>query len=865
MDTLLLVNISGNTFQQLDIFEDITISLTIQQNDLVNLNQRRAPYSKTIQIPDTDNNAKILEHYYEINGVDFNPLQKISAIVQYRGTNIFEGVMRLNSVISLGEERIYEIFLLGEISDWASFFRDFDLQDLDYTDLNHIQEYSAITQSWEATGNNDGLFGGKILYPMINYGLEYGGVGTAFTPSFKYSFGEAQSFDQPGFAVPERVWKPAIQIKDVLDRIFALTPYEIVSDFFETDYFKAIYMDTFQNGQIGVESASAITNQNIFLAQYPLLQLTYNNGFLFDFPLFDNFPGSFDPLNNYTNVVNPLSSSDRWGYFRAPYGGQYSWNLRFNVKLNDPATYNPLFPAKIAIFVYAGSDVNFIQNGTLIYQSPDINLNQAFFQQLPVNLYFSATLNPGDNVQVFIRCQTPRVPLGFSSNAGEYTLLPYSEGGITENLIKWELYDSPTIGTNLIDMRIGIPNMRAIDFVKSLITLFNLIVVQEDNTKTIRIEPYNWYFNDPIRPRRDFTDILDLNSQIKIEPLSYDLSKDAIWTYKNTDNEYLPKTFFDRYNYVFGREKYSTLDNVFVGESIYEVSFGSCPTSGITNAPNFIIPQYFYLINGQETPYSKTPHLFFWVGNRWAYKDQYKSQQGTWYMYSGSTAVPWTTYPCVSHLSFLDSQLPNVLSDLNFSSSFDFFGFATNQIQQFTPYTLTNTFWQPYVDNIYSPETKRLSGKFYYRPIDVYETKLNDKVWIKDAWFSIEKITDADLVNKRLTDITLIKEKLPYYKITPPAPVYVLQPNAPYPSPQAFYSTSCYVSFDQGEVCSGTTSGLTTIYSFGPPTLENFDQVYIDTGTSYQLVPIGTYIRQQTSSTTFVVIDIYGRILEQTC
>ncbi len=52
------------------------------------------------------------------------------------------------------------------------------------------------------------------------------------TPVFTYTFGEANSFDQSNKPVPESVWKPAIRVKEVVDRIFAKTGYGVESEFF---------------------------------------------------------------------------------------------------------------------------------------------------------------------------------------------------------------------------------------------------------------------------------------------------------------------------------------------------------------------------------------------------------------------------------------------------------------------------------------------------------------------------------------------------------------------------------------------------------------------------------------------------------
>jgi hypothetical protein len=232
-------------------------------------------------------------------------------------------------------------------------------------------------------------------------------------------------------------------------------------------------------------------------------------------------------------------------------------------------------------------------------------------------------------------------------------------------------------------------------------------------------------------------------------------------------------------------------------------------------------------------------------------------------MYSGSTAVEWTTYPCVSHLSLLDSSFPDIVSDLNFIPTFDFFGNSNTQISQFTPYTLFNVFWEDYILNIYSRETRRFTGKFFFRPIDVYNTKLNDKIFIKNAYYTIEKITDANLVNKVNTQISLIKNVFPYYRVEPPSPIYFLDPNEPYPGFEPSFTTLCFTSTDSTSVCNSTSS-LEQIITFGSGTLENFKQCWYDNGTSVQPLPIGTFIKQQNiiNGQTFVVVDSSGRILE---
>ena len=865
MDTILLAQFTGNTWQRIDVFEDIPITLTIQQNDLTDLTSRRVPYSKTIQIPDTNNNAILFEHYYEINGLEFNPLQKIPCVVQYRGTDIFQGVMRLNSVTTNTEERLYEVYLMGEVSDFMAPLRNLQLQDLNYTDLNHDLVYSSITQSWECVNDGaSGLFNGQILYPLINYGLDYqGSTSSAATPTFTYDFDRPFSFDQPGRAVPPSIFKPAIQVKSVLDRMFAETGYEVTSEFFDSPYFTSIYMDTFQNGKIGVEYASGVTNQNIFRTYMNPINFTYDKDRFHPLPFRDFLGPAYDPLNNYINQ----SGTNR---FVVPYAGQYGFNIRFNVVTDDVCIPIAIADPEIVVRAYKStSPTNIVGTGTMFYESPLINLRQAYIGPLgngplPVNLFFDDVFLAGEYVEVIIFDKTTFFSVCASNIRGEYRIQAYDDGTIRDPFPLYELYQSPTIITELVDMRLGIPNLECVEFFKSMITMFNLNVTQDEQAKTIRIEPYTWDYDDNTRGVKDWTKILDLNSDVKVEPLSFELAKDSIWTYQFTDNEYLPKLWHDQYDFVFGRERFTSDSNFFTGENIYEVPFGPCPTSGVTNAPNFIIPQFYYLNNQQQSPYATKPHLFFWVGNRLAWKDQYKTQQGSWYLSSGSTAIEWTTYPAVSHLSTLESQISEVVSDLNFRNTFDFFGNTNTQIEQFTDYNVYNVFWKTYMDNLYDPTGKRLSGNFYFRPIDVYDTKLTDKIWIKDSWFTIEKMNDADLVNKRLTQISLIKDIIPYYRVEPPAPIYIYTPNEGYPGPTQFYYDLAYISTDKDSVCDETATQYTFYSDNNSLTIENYDVIYTDL-LGPTLLPMGTYIKQQGSSTTFVCVDTYGRVLQTSC
>lgn len=856
MNTILLLFLDG-VWKRVDIYEDIPITLTIQELDITDFQARKASYSKVFTIPATSNNSNIFEHYYEVNGIEFNPLVKIPAVVQYRGTDIFKGVLRLNSVIINSVSSIdFEVYLMSDVGDFVSEIKNLTLRDLDFSDLLHQHNYDNITASWSAdTTDTNGLFGGQIVYPMLNYGLNYQGT-TGTTPDFTYRFNVPQTFTFSGTPASINTFKPAIRLKSVVDRLFAQTSYTVNSEFFDTDYFRAIYMSMFNNGQLGVQTQTAenIVNQNVFKAFSNQIRLTYRGNRTIPFSFSDNFPGGYDPLNNYSN--------NNFGRFQAPYPGQYYFNLRFNYKSHDLLQVSGNFN----IVVLKGNSPTNLP--FLIYQSPQYELGVGFsgLKNGSVNLFFDATLTAGEYIGIFIEENNPYGAIGFSSPKGQYSILPYDNIGIVDRFIQYDLYNAPLlVSGSTIDAKVGIPDINAVTFLKDIVTMFNLVMVEDEADKSVLIEPYNWYFNEADRVERDWTQKLDLDSQYKIEPLSFELPKEINFTYDEGSEEYLNKIFEDDNDYVFGRYRYVSDSNLLTGEKEYKLSFAATPTTSVLNAPNVIFPAVYKEENGwRETPYQFKPHLFFWCGNRYLYQDKYKQVGTYWYLLSGATAQAWSTYPCVSHLSTIDVQIPTLVSDLNFGSTFDFFGNFNNQPIQFTQFNLFDIWWRDYIENNYSNETRRLVGKFFLKPLDIYETNFTDKIFVKDSFYRIEKITDASLIDNELTEVSLIKERGGYNKVIPPSPFYVIEPNQAYPTIGLATPFTAFTGTSITSVCNGT-AGTGTFVLFGSLPLNNLEEVWFDVGGYYTPLTIGTYLRETGDTQVFLVIDKQGRIIEQDC
>lgn len=857
MDTTLLVYVEDTGWKELDLYEDLSISVIIQETDITDVETRRSPYSKTFPIPGTQNNNDFFEHFYEVNGIGFDPLTRKLSVVQYRGTDIFKGYLRLNSVNMIGDKIEYEVYILSEITDFSSLIADKTLKELDWVYLNHEQDYDAITTSWQADGSGTkGLFGGKILYPMIHYGYYYQQE-TGNTPTFRFAINTSDNtgIDFSGASVPPAYFKASIQVKEVLNKIFETTGYNVVSNFFDSEYFKAMYMDTGVNGELGVQVASAKTNQNVFRVYgnaYPNTQkFYYSNGAIQQIKM-----GRISETDGYAPMLN---FNETFSAYQIPSAGLYSFELK--AKINQ-INSNNLVSTYYGISIFKSSTPQGLSNSatrTAVGGTPDNLFALNYNSSNNVRLFFNnISLNTGDWIGIFIRFNTS----GSSNrNAGLWV-------GGTDWLgygARWDLYNSPlVVGDNYVDMKLQFPELSCLDYFKAIVKMFNLVVVQTDDSNTIRIEPLPWYFADDYAKKQDWTDIFDQNSASRIEPVNFQLKKSINLQYLTGEEEYLSKLWEDENEIPYGTKKFNAVSDILTGEQTVEIPFRPIPSDVISGSTNIIIPKVYKLDLGtnREIPYSNKSHIFFWVGNRYFYGQEGATQEKYWYLTSGSTPIAQSTYPCVSHLTSLDNLDSEEFSDLNFDKSFDFFGQSNTIINQFTANNLFQLWYGDYFTNLYSPETRRLSGKFRFNPLNIYQTNLTDRIFVKDAYFRIERINEADLVNWKLTDVSLLKTVVEYNKVVPPGPVYSNTPNKAYPASATPVSITGFVSTNQSLICTNTATG-TTLYATSNPVVEGSKIFYDSLGTS--AYTRGNFFRQTTTGQTFAVINNLGQVSEDNC
>ena len=767
MDTLLLVKTQDasreNFMTPIDLYDNVSIQLDIQDGDLSGF-ERRSNYSKTFRVPATDNNSEIFKYFYSVNGTDYNPYSALPCVVQINGNDVFQGTLRLNGVYRNNLFDEYEVYILQELVDFNLTLGDKLLTDFNWTEYAHEVNYSNITSSWFATtGDTAGLFGGDIIYPMINWGLEYNSSGV---PLYDYCFGPSPCFNTTTGALDAFNFKPAIRIKAIMEKIFEETGYSLNSEFFESPYFRLLYMDMGYDNTGQISSPGDGDNLNFFKVFTNTDQSLYSHTALSD-PKNVGFrslePNGYDYLGNFYLGGN--------SYFTCPKDGTYGFSFRFSY--TKVGTFNEDFRFKVD--VRKSSTLEGLSTGTLI-SSITRDADDTDQQEL---FLFSDTLTAGEYVGIFLE-KIDVFSAGFN-NFQTLILKPYDANYPKP---QWQLYSSPTLDTNDFEGNKNLPPIKAIDFVRSIVQMFNLVFIVND-TKTITIEPFNYYFRDANRTTKDWTDKLDTSQSYTIKPFSFDLSKEQRYTYLSSGDENPGKYYEYQFNKIYGEKTLTKESNILRGEEVLEVPFRPIPTDNISGSNYVIIPNLFEKNSeGQKVPTNTEPHIFFWLGNRYTYAT-YPSTTNVWKFNSasGGGIIDWTTYPAVSHLSNIEWNTdPDEFSDLNFQPAFDFFGTDVGAINQFTGNNLFEVFHRQTYEEKYNDEARKLVGKFLLTPQDIGQLNINDRIYVKDSMYRIEKITGASLTEKKLTEVSLIKQLGGgFYWLDPPVDNPTIPPNDPIP------------------------------------------------------------------------------------
>ena len=224
--------------KELDITQNFSQQITYAVDDLQNMDSKATSFTKTIVLPGTANNNRLLGNIFEFGnanftidsqpnvGYNFNAAKSAQARIEVDGLPVMKGVIRLLEIL-IDEDYIeYEVALFGELGGLFFSLGAAKLEQLDFSVYNHSLTITEIEDSWDNANAGQGYY-----YPLIDYGN--------CSPIANANFAKKNWY--------LRSSRPALFVREYMDKIITGAGYTWESEFMDTDYFKSLMIPNNQS------------------------------------------------------------------------------------------------------------------------------------------------------------------------------------------------------------------------------------------------------------------------------------------------------------------------------------------------------------------------------------------------------------------------------------------------------------------------------------------------------------------------------------------------------------------------------------------------------------------------------------------
>jgi hypothetical protein len=703
-------------FILLDLIEDNPIKLNMSVADIMEPTANPSTYSQTFRVPNTANNNLFFKSAFNINAQSFDATKKIESYIEDSNVTIAVGSIRLSNIITNNRDRNveYEVTFFGEVSDFSAAIGGSFMNSLNLTAYNHVKNYVNVVDSWSKN-----LFLGDVIYPLIEWGYDYlDGRPVQNTLALHDGTYAPNGFTSNGKPLSIDQFKPVIRAKVLFDAIFASSGFTYESDFITGSDFLNQYIITEQND-------TAIDRKT------PKFQAKSSGGqtlnqtlvkMIFPFEIYD----TANSFNNTTSV------------FTVP--------LTFQTPLVDYFTFN-----------IAGGYRQFATTTTVTFDIQIFNLTtntiiatQSFTYTPPVQNYlysFNHTFNiynaqAAINDELIFRVNAPSIIPGLAA---------------VENVT---LTQSTTVD-NINVLNNYLPNnVKNIDFLKAIIERFNL-VLEPSKTKEKHFIITPWVDWVEQGAQRDWTDLVDGNVDIQSKPLFESQTRSNTFL-DDEDSDYVNYNFQLATKQTFGQLDIDSQNENIVGNKVTQSLFAPTPLLPIGNASaqtsasanqklaaKFLIPHIAKDTTTERTPIVPKLRLVYYNGMvaaplEWHIKND------------AGTTIHWNEYPLVSQYSQFNSTTFNDLAWRNTAPLWAITGAVTNPPMRTTS-DLFNNYWLKWYNFTYDPFGRILEMNIILDYRQIFDLRFNDKIFIKDSWFMVNKITDYQVGKKTSCKVELVR------------------------------------------------------------------------------------------------------------
>ncbi len=680
--------------KKLDMSAEISGLLTFAIDDVKNFASRQTAFSKTVVLPGTANNNAIFGNIFEIGisndynpaianiGYNFNPSKSARCIIFQDFLQTFKGTIRMTEIVKDKNRIEYEMALNGEITGLNVALSSGFLSDLDFSAYNQALTTANIIASW------DNAPGSGVYFPLIDYGT--------------------YSTDKHNWDI--RTFRPALYAKEYIDKMFTASGYRYICDLFDTARFKKIVIP--HNQKKLTKLGTTLLNATI----------TSYTGYVFDefgSPGLELFKPVFSAISgtNFTGTAGNSIIQYTGADTIAPAigtGGNISVNLVQGVF------------AVVLSLIHERSGAQTVIGQVLIGETEP---NQQFLFD-PVTV----TLQTGDLIYLQVRADDGyNNPLEFDATITD-AYVSVTSAGIT------------TVDVNpgdTISMNDALPkNIRQVDFLLSIIRLFNLYVYESQwDDKLILMAPFvDFYDGSAV----DWTYKLNRDQPIRIRPMSELNSKIYEFRYRD-DNDYYNELYRKRYNKGYGAHIFDSEFEFASQTNKLELIFAPTPMVGYVGEDK-VYSTIFKRTGTDAAPVEETIDSVIRI-----LQTKKKIGVTSWDIKDGATVMTSVTdYGYAGHLD----EPNNPDNDLNFGVPEElFFDIRTGDLSK----TQFNLYWSSYMYEITDKDSKLLIAKFYLTPLDIFNLRFQRYVFVDGVLFRINKIIDYNFSNPGDCTVELLK------------------------------------------------------------------------------------------------------------
>jgi hypothetical protein len=774
------------SYDYLDLYGDIPIKLNKSFAELQDIGKRNSDYSVGLSLPGSKKNNAFFENFYNVdtNSLYFDVTRRVNVDVLLDDEKYFTGYMRLNKVSVQNSKVEYDVTLYSTVADLYGQMGNNLLKDLDYNDMDwHFNHYFNV-YNVASTWNYNTLQNGRIvpslwMYPVVHNGYEYtgdtvnlsGGTVTNQTRLYTsttnidtyatyadYVADNPNTFDyrinSPKNPILDNQLKPGLNMYSLIHLMFKNYGYTIKSNFFETPWFKLLYMYgfySFDGTKFGyktpvpqtlpLEGVDVLLVESIVEdgSEYPCDVQYFYTIRKYDIYVVKKGTGIPALCSNQINITLDYDFYPCYG------GGPISQPVPLTIAPNTTGT---TYQWTSNQYVDCGGgcpfQLEYFVNYGLNLSLSNVGVSSASLAYLPQPANTNVTFTDGTYVDFSLVIDT---------------------------------------------------NIKQIDILSSIAKKFNLVIIPDPNVPNqMIIEPYDYYIGSG--SIYDWTDKLSFDKGFTVQPSLNFIESELILT-DQEDGDEANKTYKDRNKLIYGqnivynptdfKSQTKKIDTIFSPEVIRKwdsnigiplgINYAGQSTTQTSGSSEKVIWTYkglkqkprLFFNGGNLSPFLDTVGESFDFASSFRINNMFFRIQPSNGVNPGPVGPDGNTYalgslvnPVVSHTmpygNSDDNKINNDSICILFNSQQpDDIGLGIPTFNAYTDSDVYQLFYSNRISNLYDKNTRFLSGQFDLKLSDVKNLKPNDLIKIQEQYFVVNKLEGFDLTNPELTKVELVQ------------------------------------------------------------------------------------------------------------